>query len=283
MVKEKQGQMVKEEKVSEEQANKFIDSLPVLPDEIQIFENIIPEKAQNMLWANAILGIKDWQIGQTIIGTSAWEENDENKKIYEQFQFTTSVLDRGVDPGSIYSQFNPNQRNPDLWSFLMPLQFGALKLGAKVSLDMIIRCKLNLQTTAPLKAKDKYNLPHVDFDRIDGRKFLTAIYYLNDSDGDTFIFNEKSVDQFYNNLIVDGDLSQEGKKFIDNLTIRKRISPKKGTVMFFRGDTLHAGSHPTQTQNRLVLNYNFFPKRIIPSSESPYILKKYKDIFGDLT
>lgn len=274
--------MVKEKSMNEEQANEFIDSLPVLPDEIHIFENIIPEKAQNMLWANAILGIKEWQIGQTIIGTSSWEENDKSGKIYEQFQFTTSILDRGINPDSIYHNLNPHKRNPDLWSFLMPLQFGALKLGARVGLDLIIRCKLNLQTTAPLKAKGKYNLPHVDFERIDGTKFLTAIYYLNDSDGDTFIFNEKSSNVPSKKLMDDGSISPVEMEFIDNLTVKKRISPKKGTFIVFRGDTLHAGSHPTSAQNRLVLNYNFFPKHIIPN-ESPYIQKKYREIFGDLT
>lgn len=274
--------MVKEKGMNEEQANEFIDSLPVLPDEIHIFENIIPEKAQNMLWANAILGIKDWQIGQTIIGTSSWEENDKNEKIYEQFQFTTSVLDRTTNPNSIYSDLNPTKRNPDLFNFLMPLQFGALKIGVKVGLDLVVRCKLNLQTTAPLKAKGKYNLPHVDFDRIDGTKFLTAIYYLNDSDGDTFLFNEKSSSMPHNKLMDDGSMSPDDMKFIDNLTIKKRISPKKGTLIIFRGDTIHAGSHPTSAQNRLVLNYNFFPKHIVPK-ESPYIQKKYREIFGNIT
>lgn len=74
------------------------------------------------------------------------------------------------------------------------------------------------------------------------------IYYVNDSDGDTF-FEES----FKNHKELND------AKFLDNLTIYRRVSPKKGRVVLFRSDFIHAGSHPKENETRIVLNYNFFP------------------------
>jgi hypothetical protein len=75
--------------------------------------------------------------------------------------------------------------------------------------------------------KNKYHTPH--FDR-EGPHW-TAIYYVNDSDGDTFFFDET------------------GK-------IIERISPEKGKVIVFPGETFHAGSSPIKTAVRSVINMN---------------------------
>ena len=55
------------------------------------------------------------------------------------------------------------------------------------------------------------------------------MYYVIDSDSDTFIFDE-------NESIVD------------------RIKPKRGRLLFMRGDVLHAGAHPVKFDKRLVIN-----------------------------
>ena len=59
----------------------------------------------------------------------------------------------------------------------------------------------------------------------------TGIYYVNDCDGDTFLF--------------------DGTKEI------AKISPKKGRIVIFDGKTLHAGSHPYNSDFRMVINFNF--------------------------
>ena len=59
----------------------------------------------------------------------------------------------------------------------------------------------------------------------------TGIYYVNDCDGDTFLF--------------------DGTKEI------AKISPKKGRIVIFDGKTLHAGSHPYLSDFRMVINFNF--------------------------
>jgi hypothetical protein len=102
-------------------------------------------------------------------------------------------------------------------------------LLAKLNLDSgeILRCKANFQTQHRNKLPDTFNTPHVDHTI----PHYTAIYYVNDSDGDTRLFDKT-----------------------DEIA---RISPKKGRIIVFNGQTLHAGSHPYETDYRIVINYNF--------------------------
>ena len=66
---------------------------------------------------------------------------------------------------------------------------------------------------------------------------LTGIYYVNDSDGDTFIFNEK-------------------KSHSGEVTLKQRISPKKGSLVLFDANHLHAGNNPIDNYSRVVVNIN---------------------------
>ena len=90
----------------------------------------------------------------------------------------------------------------------------------------------------------KYDNVHVDhtFDH------LVCLYYVNDTDGDTFIFNKK----------ID---SNEVKVFDNELKIQKRISPKKGRLILFDSTYLHTGSPPRKHKTRLVLNFVFFKEK----------------------
>lgn len=58
-----------------------------------------------------------------------------------------------------------------------------------------------------------------------------CLYYVNDSDGDTFFFN-------------------------NDRQIINRITPKKGTMVVFDGSTLHASSAPSKNY-RITLNVNY--------------------------
>jgi hypothetical protein len=66
------------------------------------------------------------------------------------------------------------------------------------------------------------------------------IFYQNDSDGDTIVFNEKF---------------SEKKGTI--LSIDKRIRPEKGKVIDFDGDIWHTSSNPCSINYRLVMNVNY--------------------------
>lgn len=93
---------------------------------------------------------------------------------------------------------------------------------------------------------NNYNVPHVD-NHNDNYKSL--LYYVNDSDGDTFIFNES---------YKDINLNPRRK-----LTLNRRITPKKGTAILFNSNQYHASSSPNNTERRLVINFVFADENLI--------------------
>ena len=104
------------------------------------------------------------------------------------------------------------------------------KLLAKINLNdaILYRCKANFQTQHKNSDSDSYNTPHIDLPN----PHYVMIYYVNDSDGDTFLFD-------------------------NNDQLITRITPERGKILIFNGEILHAGSHPVESDYRIVINYNF--------------------------
>jgi hypothetical protein len=67
----------------------------------------------------------------------------------------------------------------------------------------------------------------------------TAIYYVNNTDGDTYIFNEKVPKQK------------------DGVSVYETVTPKKGKMLVFNSNQFHASSSPINNNIRLVLNIVF--------------------------
>ena len=103
-----------------------------------------------------------------------------------------------------------------------------------IEIKEILRIKANI-----LNKTDKQNHihpPHVDMNI----PHMVLLYYVNDSDGDTVIF-----DQVYHS---------EKKP---ELTVNRTISPKAGSAIMFDGLTYHSSSSPKNAKERIVLNINF--------------------------
>ena len=81
--------------------------------------------------------------------------------------------------------------------------------------------------------------PHIDFDF----PHIASIYYVNDSDGDTIFYNQKTYDT----------------NQIDNLDLQeyKRVTPKANRLVIFEGDIVHTGSSPVNSKKRILINSNF--------------------------
>ena len=101
--------------------------------------------------------------------------------------------------------------------------------------DRLVRAKVNMLIKDHEYGINNYHIPHVD-DRGD---IESVIYYVNDSDGDTFIFNEKP----------DESLTE--------ITIKDRISPTRGRLVFFDSSYLHASSSPIISSERIIINFVF--------------------------
>jgi hypothetical protein len=148
---------------------------------------------------------------------------DENT--YDSGQFVCPIFDHEHPPGAI--KF-------DSYSlFLKPLIYTMRDTFPDYKLDTPMRIKVNLllkQETFPVL---HYNVSHID--NIHEDKW-SIVYYLNDSDGDTFLFNEFKSDS------------------PDKLTVFKRITPKKNRAVLFNSSRYHASSNPKINSERLVIN-----------------------------
>jgi ectoine hydroxylase-related dioxygenase (phytanoyl-CoA dioxygenase family) len=102
----------------------------------------------------------------------------------------------------------------------------------------MLRAKCNLVPQDISYGADQYHPPHVDCKDVTDTTF-TLVYYVNDSDGDTFVFNEQYVDEF------------------DDLTIAHRQTPKEGSALLFKSTNYHASSSPINTKSRVVINIVF--------------------------
>ena len=106
------------------------------------------------------------------------------------------------------------------------------------TIKQMIRIKINLCVYAQMDNPNAHGMPHVDFTEIK-EPLISAIYYINDSTGDTLIFNQR----FGQNA---------------PLTVKTRVTPKKGRLLVFDGALLHAGNTPRTNAPRLNINFNAF-------------------------
>jgi hypothetical protein len=106
------------------------------------------------------------------------------------------------------------------------------------TIKQLIRIKMNLGVYLHSDNPDVHGMPHVDFTQIK-EPLMTAIYYVNDSTGDTLIFDQKY-----------------GSK--GPLTVKARVPPRKGRLVVFDGALLHAGNTPRTNAPRAVININAF-------------------------
>jgi hypothetical protein len=119
--------------------------------------------------------------------------------------------------------------------FVKPLMFNIIDTCAEFPVVSPMRIKVNLLLKQPTFPADHYNLVHVD--NIHEDKW-SAVYYLNDSDGDTVLFNE-----FREELPP------------TKLTIFKRISPKKNRLVVFNSSRYHASCNPSINTERFIINF----------------------------
>jgi hypothetical protein len=111
---------------------------------------------------------------------------------------------------------------------LLPIFTALQTKNVNIVNQIVVRANL---TFPDLRHKPgNYKVPHNDTNQSGA---VTAIYYVNDSDGDTLFFD-------------------------DNLNIVKRVSPKKGRTVLFDSEHIHASESNMNTQARCVINFNFF-------------------------
>jgi hypothetical protein len=145
--------------------------------------------------------------------------------------FTNTVFhvdDVGVPPSPITA-------------LLLPLLFAFCE-KANRPFNRLLRIRLGLY---PRIMADAAHHPHVDF----YYPHYNALYYVNDADGDTVIFNETFDD--VPQAMLPAYLRE------DKFTVAKRVSPKKGKMIGLEGKQYHASMHPMQATHRIAIAFSF--------------------------
>jgi 2OG-Fe(II) oxygenase superfamily len=128
--------------------------------------------------------------------------------------------------------------------------------GEKVQSILRVRCILN---TA---ADENYEFgTHIDLQQ----PHRTALIYLNDSDGDTIVYNERfspTLTAFNGNLQIDDDT-------LPDLSIRQAVTPKANRMVIFDGHLYHSGRTPTTVSRRVAINVNYTTEEDIIPTHSP--------------
>lgn len=104
-----------------------------------------------------------------------------------------------------------------------------------IKVKSISRVRAALTTWAP---KPTVHNAHVDMDY--DHKVL--LYYVNDSDGDTILYNE---------------VFDEHEEVPEKFTVNKTFTPSKGNALVFDGLIYHSSSKPTKNSKRIIINIDF--------------------------
>lgn len=147
---------------------------------------------------------------------------------------------------SLYD-YKTQQKTSEHWGvFIAPLLIMIDKAGFEF--HSLLRARVNCTTSSGIPHS---GYPHIDdLDQLD---MYSAIFYIEDSDGPTILYDymRKSINP---NQFVDMYPDAEFKP-------AKFIQPVKNTGFIFNANIYHSGMLPEQHATRTLINYNFLGKK----------------------
>jgi hypothetical protein len=188
--------------------------------DIIIIDDVVDKTTQDLIENSIFSKDTNWTFGRTVFYGNHPEVTSTQKN--KLMSFTRALYDDETE-----------KADPSLSLYMKPLEGRINKLFSS-------RIQLQLPL---LTEKDKvYGAPHLDGQRV--APYKVAVYYVNDTDGDTVLFK-----QTRNNCTL--------KEITDGkLDIDQTVSPKKGRLVIFDGSIYHAIGKP-KTDLRCIINYNF--------------------------
>jgi hypothetical protein len=194
-----------------------------------LYNNILNKKEHTALY-NLITGLDFPWYYQPNIAYTLDSNSRVDPNICESFGLTHTVWD--IEKGKV----------SEVLEHMGILVDSFTKLSG-IKPNNFIRIKINLQTPVVNNDHNKYNGAHVDR----YAPHSTLIYYLDDSDGDTFIFNE----------VFDETDSATWPQNITP-TIKERVTPVANSLYYLEsGLRYHSSSNPINTNRRYTINFNF--------------------------
>lgn len=186
--------------------------------EFQSIDNLLPAGFANFLELE-------------LLNMNNWLYIDSASGIYNQYELTNKNIVDSCQFSHMIYDFEYKISSP-LWEHVKPmLWFLEDRTGYKIL--EIGRIKANLLLPNNTQ-KNNYNPPHVDTD-IAG--YTSMVYYVNESDGDTRLF-----DKYLEDTHVD-------------LTMTTSNTPEKGSAILFPSTQYHCSSNPINYKTRIVINF----------------------------
>ena len=204
---------------------------------MKYIEDLIPKTYQKDLLALFTSNEFPWFYQKGTIYT--------NKNISLQESFGNHIcLDKNTTDSQqfVHVFVSDGKANSSLYSVVKPILYFIEQQGIDCTRLRRIKANMLLQDTS--FPENHYNIPHVDSPNTECTKDIKSlIYYVNDSDGDTVLFNERIVFPFMGSP--------------DQLTVNHRVTPKAGSCILFNAHTYHASTPPKVNINRMVINFLF--------------------------
>tara|TARA_B100000900_G_C20147902_1_gene540620 strand:+ start:16 stop:588 length:573 start_codon:yes stop_codon:yes gene_type:complete len=187
---------------------------------IKILDNIIPKKQQEK--------IKNFMYGKTF----PWYYTADITHINNKHQ---------ARPGHFHIFMDKGEVNSDYITEVKKISDSVNK-KIKKKLEMYqVRSFLQLPLNEKLLysgSKHREDTPHIDIKQ----PHTVFLYYVNDADGDTLIYN------YVSKNIKDAP-------FYEDIKVAHRVTPKQGRVVVFDGMTWHSSTQPTEGP-RCIVNFD---------------------------
>lgn len=197
---------------------------------IGLVNNVIGKSHSNMLL----------EIAKGDLNYQHCDKTVDEKFNINDIEYTSYTDEHTYDAGHhSYMVLDPKGviHNEAVFSLCLPIVLSVKDAFPELKLNRILRLKIN-KVEKNSFPEYSYNMPHHDAVP-DNKKLYSIVYYLNDSDGDTYIFDQ----------VVKSDIPIK-----ERLTLLQRVTPKKNSACIFESDRIHAGSNPKNTDVRYVIN-----------------------------
>ena len=193
--------------------------------DIVLLENVLPESFAHQ--------VREWSMGDAV----PWFYHDDltygNKNDATELFLPRNSLDIHFrfSPGFSHALFDEGASQSHLWAGINPIVwFLSEQLDNRSFSAFSVKMNMTLQSST--KNYISCNYPHQD--QPEHRDTWIFLYYVNDSDGDTIIFDGEPPD----------------------VEIRQRITPKANSGVFFSNKFWHASSNPISPNRRVNINFN---------------------------
>jgi hypothetical protein len=195
-----------------------------------IIDDFIPPHYQESLWWLLHGDEFTWKFyNHSVSDSSLYQYYHTDKPTKEHIQFRHVFVQDNV----VVSEFN---------QYIDCLRIGFEHItGLKINYTN--RIKANLLLKDPIGPN--LQQPHIDgmvekdgvYNGV-GKK--TLLYYVDDSDGDTVLYNEYFT-----------------KESVGLVTVQQTVKPKKGRAIIFDSNQIHSGTNPKINDTRMVINCVF--------------------------